>query len=108
MSVKLTMVYGTPDDVDGWEKHYFEVHMPIVDRYPGVERMEIARVSGGPGGSASPYHMITEIYFADDDALNAAMRSEAGREAGKDFMATAPAGTFVTISDVVSYPSADS
>jgi len=100
MTVKLTIVYGKPDDADGFDQHYNDVHMPIVGRWPGVQRTEVARVSGGPGGSASPYHLITEIYFADNDALNAALGSEAGREAGKDFMAIAPGGSFMTVSEV--------
>ena len=100
MTVKLTVVYGTPDDKDGFDKHYADVHMPIVERWPGVERTEVAKVSGGPMGSESPYHLITEIYFADEDALNAALGSDAGREAGKDFMGIAPPGSFMTVSTV--------
>lgn len=101
MTVKLTVVYGTPDEADAFDKHYHEVHMPIVGRWPGVERVEVARVTGGPGGSPSPYHLVTEIYFADNDALNAALGSEAGREAGKDFMQIAPSGSFMTVSELV-------
>ena len=102
MTVKLTVVYGTPDDPDVFDKHYNEVHVPLVERWPGLQRVEISKVSGGPGGSASPYHLITEIYFADEDALNAALGSDAGREAGKDFMQIAPPGSFMTVSDVLS------
>jgi len=101
MTVKLTVVYGTPDDPDVFDKHYNEVHVPLVERWPGLQRVEISKVSGGPGGSASPYHLITEIYFADNDALNGALGSEAGREAGKDFMQIAPPGSFMTVSDVL-------
>jgi len=100
MTVKLTIVYGTPEAADVFDKHYYEVHMPIVERWPGVERTEVAKVTGGPGGSPSPYHLITEIYFADNDALNAALGSEAGREAAKDFMQIATPGSFMTVSDV--------
>jgi len=78
------------------------VHVPLVERWPGLQRVEISKVTGGPGGSASPYHLITEIYFADNDALNAALGSEAGREAGKDFMQIAPPGSFMTVGDVLS------
>jgi uncharacterized protein (TIGR02118 family) len=98
--VKLTVVYGTPDDAAAFDKHYTEVHMPIVGRWPGVERTEVAKVQGGPGGSPSPYHLITEIYFADTGALDAALGSDAGREAGKDFMSIAPSGSFMTVSEL--------
>ena len=101
MTVKLTIVYGKPDQADTFDKHYHEVHMPIVGRWPGVQRTEIARVTGGPGGSSSPYHLITELYFADAGALDAALGSDAGREAGKDFVAIAPTGSFMTVSELV-------
>lgn len=101
MAVKLTVVYGTPEDVEAWDKHYFEVHVPIVQRYPNLERVELARVSGGPMGTPSPFHLIAEMYFADEAAMNEALASEAGREAGKDFMATAPPNTVMTVSTVV-------
>jgi uncharacterized protein (TIGR02118 family) len=100
MTTKLTVVYGTPDDADTFDKHYDEVHVPIVKRWPGVERIEVAKVTGGPMGSPSPYHLITEIYFADAAALDAALGSEAGREAGKDFMGIAPPGSFMTVSEL--------
>jgi uncharacterized protein (TIGR02118 family) len=101
MTVKLTVVYGTPDDPETFDKHYADVHVPIVQRWPGVERIELAHVTGGPGGSPSDWHLIAEIYFADTDALNAALGSEAGREAGKDFMGIAPPGSFMTVSQLV-------
>jgi uncharacterized protein (TIGR02118 family) len=101
MTVKLTVVYGNPDDAAAFDKHYHEVHMPIVGRWPGVERTEVAKVSGGPMGSPAPYHLITEIYFADEDALNAALSSDAGREAGQDFMGIAPPGSFMTVAEIV-------
>ena len=101
MTVKLTVVYGTPEDPAAFDQHYADVHMPLVLKWPGVERVELAKVSGGPMGSPSPYHQIAEIWFADEDALNAALGSEAGREAGKDFMNIAPPGSFMTVAEVI-------
>jgi uncharacterized protein (TIGR02118 family) len=100
MAAKLTVVYGTPDDVEAFDRHYHDVHAPIVARYPDLERVEISRVVGGPGGTASPYHLIAEMYFADLDTLNAALSSDAARESGRDFRAIAPSGSFMTVSEI--------
>jgi uncharacterized protein (TIGR02118 family) len=101
MTVKLTVVYTKPDDTEAFDKHYMEVHAPIVHRLPGLQRVELARVSGGPMGSPSPYHWIADLYFADEAALNEALGSEAGAESGKDFGKIAPSGSFMTVSTLV-------
>jgi uncharacterized protein (TIGR02118 family) len=101
MTVKLTVVYGTPDNADEFEKHYMDVHMPIVQRFPNLQRAELARVDGGPFGSPSPYYWMAELYFADEAALNEALTSPAGAESGKDFGVIAPPGSFMTVSSVL-------
>lgn len=100
MTVKLTVVYAEPEDADAFDKHYFEVHVPLVDSLPGLQRTEISKVSGGPMGSPSPYHLIAELYFADEDALNTALASPEGGATGKDFGAIAPKGSFMTVSEI--------
>ena len=101
MTVKLTVVYPQPEDVEAFDRHYFDVHMPIVARYPGLQRAEVARVTGAPGGREAPYHLVAEMWFADHDALNAALSSEPGRESGRDFRTFAPEGSFMLVSEVV-------
>src|SRR5438270_12872146 len=101
MTVKLTVVYGTPEDKEAFEKHYMDVHKPIVERWPGLERVELSRVTGGPMGSPSPYYWQAGLYFADEAALNEALGSPAGAEAGQDFGKIAPPGSFMTVSTVL-------
>lgn len=101
MAVKLTVFYGTPDDVEAFDRHYDEVHAPIVARYPRLDRVEVSRVVGGPGGTPSPYHLIAEMYFADHDALKEALSSDAARESGRDFRDIAPSGSFMAVSEIV-------
>jgi uncharacterized protein (TIGR02118 family) len=100
MTVKLTVVYAEPEDAGAFDKHYFEVHVPLVDRLPGLQRTEISKVSGGPMGSPSPYHLIAELYFADEDALDAALATPEGGAMGKDFGAIAPKGSVMTVSEI--------
>ncbi|HET6907828.1 MAG TPA: EthD family reductase [Mycobacteriales bacterium] len=101
MTVKMTVVYGTPDDPAKFQQHYFDVHVPLCHKLPGLQRIEVAKVTGGPMGTPSPYHLVTELYFSDQASLDAAMGSEAGADTGKDFMAIAPQGSFMTVADIV-------
>lgn len=86
---KLIALYKKPDDVDAFLKHYYEVHMPLVAKTPGLLRTVINRVDGTPMGTEAPYFLIAEMHYPDRATFNAAMRSEENRAAGKDLMSFA-------------------
>lgn len=83
--VKLIALYRMPDNREEFDKHYREVHTPLVKAMPGLRRMEIARITGSVIGEPAHY-LVTEMYFDSKDALDAALASPAGRAAGKDLM----------------------
>ena len=83
--VKLVALYRHPGDREAFERHYWEVHVPLARRMPGLRRVEISRVTGSPGGE-SPYYLMAEMYFDDPASLAAALQSAEGRAAGKDLM----------------------
>jgi uncharacterized protein (TIGR02118 family) len=83
--VKLIAMYKTPPDIKEFEKHYFEVHMPMIEKMPGLLKTEVSRISGMPG-QESKYHIMSEMYFESMDKLNESMASPEGRAAGKDLM----------------------
>lgn len=92
--VKLVALYRHPSDTTSFDRHYSEVHTPLVVQMPGLRRLEIARVVGSPAGD-SEYHMMTEMYFDSLDDLKRAMGSAEGRAAGRDLMGFA--GQLVTM-----------
>ncbi len=77
-------LYPEPDDVDGFEQHYRDTHMPMVDNVPGVQEVRSHRVTGTPRGGDSPFHVVTEIVFESDEALREALGSDAFRDMGPD------------------------
>lgn len=81
--VKLVALYKRPDDPEAFEHHYTETHLPLVRKMPGLRRLEAGRITGAVGGEA-PYFLIAEMYFDDQEALRAALRSPEGRAAGED------------------------
>jgi uncharacterized protein (TIGR02118 family) len=83
--VKLIAMFKTPSDIEEFEKHYFEVHIPMIEKMPGLLRMEVSRISSMPG-QESRYHIMAEMYFDNMDKLNESMASPEGRAAGKDLM----------------------
>ena len=86
--VKLIAMYKKPNDTEAFEEHYANIHMPLVEKIPGLRKTELSRITGAPGGEA-PYYLIYEMYFDDMDAYKVAMKSDENRAAGKDLMSFA-------------------
>jgi uncharacterized protein (TIGR02118 family) len=74
----------SPADPEAFEEYYADVHMPLVEKIPGVERWEAARVVDTMEGDAPPYYRIFEFWFKDLDGLQASMGSPEGQAAVAD------------------------
>ena len=83
--VKLIALYKKPENTEEFDKRYFEGHVPLANKMPGLRRVEVSRVVGAPAGEAD-YYLMAELYFDDMDALKAAMTSPEGKAAAKDVM----------------------
>jgi uncharacterized protein (TIGR02118 family) len=91
---KLIALFSRPDNVEEFDKHYDEVHAPLMKKVPGLQRLVVSRNLRAFAGD-SPYYLIAEMHFADKDAFKAAMASEENKAAGKDVMSFA--GKLVTM-----------
>lgn len=83
--VKLIALYRKPQNVQEFDKHYNEIHTPLVLKMPGLRKLEITRITGAPIGE-SKYHLMAEMYFDSLDALNASNASPEGKAAARDLM----------------------
>ena len=87
--VRLMALYKEPDDPDAFMRHYEEVHMPLVKRTPGLKTIVVNRVTANLTGGPSPYFMIAEMHYPNQEAFDAAMESVENRAAGEDLMSFA-------------------
>jgi uncharacterized protein (TIGR02118 family) len=99
MSVKLVVLYTRPADPDAFEEHYRNVHSPLVEAVPGLQRWESGLLATADGGEL-PYYRITELWFADRAALEQALASAEGRATAADYEHFAPAGSRLFIAPV--------
>jgi uncharacterized protein (TIGR02118 family) len=83
--VKLIALYKKPADVDAFEQHYAQVHIPLVEKIPGIRKTEWTRFLASPQGEA-PYYMMYEMYFDSMESYRAAMKSEENKIAGQDLL----------------------
>src|SRR5687768_5280944 len=77
--VKLTVLYGHPDDPGAFEEYYADTHMPLVDKMPNLQRYEAARIVATPDGSEPPHYRIFEGYFEDMEQLQSSMATPEGQ-----------------------------
>ena len=102
--VKLTVLYGHPDDPEAFEEYYAKTHMPMVPKIPNLIRYEAARVVATPDGSEEgggfPYYRIFEGYFEDMKSLQAGMSTPEGQAPPADLPNFATGGATIFISEI--------
>ncbi len=92
--IRLIALYKMPEDKAAFDKHYDEVHTPLVKKMPGLKKLEVARITGAPIGEPK-YYLICDMYFDNQDAMNAALASPEGKATARDLMSFA--STLVTL-----------
>ena len=100
MTVKLVVLYTQPADPAAFESHYLDVHAPLVNKIPGLERWESARLVAAADGGEETYFRIAELYFADQGAFESALGSAEGQATAGDFQQIAPPGSRMLIAAV--------
>jgi uncharacterized protein (TIGR02118 family) len=100
MTVKLVVMYTQPDDADVFDKHYLDVHMPLVSKIPGLLRAEACRFTAAVDGGGQTYYRMAELYFADQGALKTSLGSDEGKATAADYQQIAPPGSRMFIAAV--------
>lgn len=80
--MKLIALYKTPDDPAAFDNAYFNTHLPLLKKVPGLQRTNIYRITRTMMGDE--YHLMAAMTFADVDALKAALRSPEMAAAGEN------------------------
>lgn len=70
--VKLTVLYGHPEDPAAFEKYYAETHLPIAAKMPNVSKVETTKMTMSPEGNP-PFYRMAEIYFESMEVMAATM-----------------------------------
>jgi uncharacterized protein (TIGR02118 family) len=79
----LTVLYHQPTDPAAFDKHYREVHAPLVDPIPGVKSFTY-RHAASVDENPPPYYLIAEVGFDSLEDLQSGLGSDAGKNATDD------------------------
>ena len=80
----MTVIYKTPKDKEFFEKHYFDVHVPLAKQLPGLIKYEIndGQIVSTTGHTET--YRIANLYFESLEAMMEAFRSETGQKCAAD------------------------
>lgn len=67
---RFIALWTRADDLEGFERHYRETHMPLVQEWPGLRSAGVTRLTGSPLDGGEPaYHFVFQAVVDDLDAL---------------------------------------
>jgi uncharacterized protein (TIGR02118 family) len=95
--IRVLALHNAPDEVSSYDDYYVNVHMPLVQRIPGVRNIRYGRVIRAADGGPAPYFLISDVYFDDEEALQVALDSPEMAEAFADVPNFATGGATIMI-----------
>lgn len=98
MAATMIALYKEPANREQFDKHYFGTHVPLVQKIPGLVKVEIHRFSG----KNAPYYLMAILSFNNREERKAALSSPEGQATSADLSNfTAPDSVIIAFSDVV-------
>jgi uncharacterized protein (TIGR02118 family) len=96
---QILVLYPHPQDAAKFDRYYFDVHVPLARKIPGLRRFEVSRGTiSGPGGP-DPFHLVAILEFDSLAAIHQALETPESRAATDDLKNFAPAGVQIHLYD---------
>ncbi len=96
---KLYAIYQQPTDPAAFDKYYYDTHVPLAKKIPGLRSYEFTRGDVmGMGGKHAVY-LVATLEFDSMAAVGAAMASPEGQATAGDLANFASAGVDVMMGD---------
>jgi uncharacterized protein (TIGR02118 family) len=81
--IRFLVLYPEPLDVEAFERHYREVHIPLAKKLPGLRRYSVGRNATAIRGE-EPYYLVAELEWDDMASLQRDFKSQLGQETARD------------------------
>ena len=86
---RMITIFTKPKDVAAFEKHYFETHVPLAKKLPGLRKYEVSQGPIATRTGASDFHLVSTLHFDSLDAIKEAFGSVVGQACAADRRALA-------------------
>ena len=94
---KVLILFGPPVDEDAFARHFENTHRPLLDAVPNREAIGIDWIAGSVIGEVS-VHLLAELKFATQAAMQDGLNSAAGQEMARDYPNFASGGVTILLS----------
>ena len=89
---QLVVMYKTPRDTAAFDKHYFDKHVPIAKKIPGLRKYEVNKGPVATPAGPSGIHLVAILHFDDMAAIQSAFAGAEGQAAAGDLQNFATGG----------------
>lgn len=100
---QLTALYGHPQDTTAFDRYYKETHAPLALKFPGLKGYTAFKPTSLDPQHSSPYYLIADLYFDDEQAFQTALQSPEGQAAAGDVANFATGGLTLVVGEVSTY-----
>ncbi len=102
---KVLILFGPPVDQAAFARYFEETHRPILAGLPQLDAIEVNWVAGSVSGDL-PVHLLVELLFPTEEALQDGLNSVAGQKMARDYSSFASGGVTILLSNSVPIPTA--
>ncbi len=95
----LIAMYGIATDREAFDRYYYETHVPLAKKIPGLRRYDVTRGSITTLDGIAPYQMIAILGFDSVAAIQAGLASPQGQAVAADLANFATGGVEIMIAD---------
>lgn len=81
---QMIVIYKTPENKEVFDKHYFEVHIPMAKKLPGLRKYEVSESPIISTAGDRQTYQIGTLYFDSLEDMNAAIASAQGKACAAD------------------------
>ncbi len=96
---RIVVMYKTPTDPGAFDQYYFEKHVPIAKKIPGLRKYEVSQGPVATPAGPSGFHLIATLHFDDLAAIQRAFASAEGQAAAADVQTFATGGADILFFD---------
>lgn len=96
---ELIVLYKTPKDAAAFDKYYFETHVPIAKKMPGLRKFAVSKGQVATPAGPSQVHLVAMLTFDSVAAMKAAFASPEGKATAADVPKFASGGVEMLMFD---------